>query len=210
MDQATGQKYIRDKKTGEKINYAGKTYFRSEFWTYSYTSFGILSKAFYKGTGAKRRKVIPGLVEEFLTPLALAIWIMDDGGWERTGTALHTQGFTRVEVEELCGILKRKYGLVTTIRENAAGQCVIRVASESMPLLIALVKAEMLPMFYYKLGIGSRKDRQENPQYSERDRERMITSEALAKVPEEEVLAKVPAAEVLWVEGTETAVGLAK
>jgi ubiquinol-cytochrome c reductase cytochrome b subunit len=46
------------------------------FNTYSYTNLIWLYKLFYNN---KKKKVIPINIADYLTPLALAIWIMDDG-----------------------------------------------------------------------------------------------------------------------------------
>jgi len=62
------------------------------------------------------RKVIPGNIYEYLTPLALAVWIMDDGGFANYCIRLTTNSFKLKEVELLQDVIKSKYNLETTIQ----------------------------------------------------------------------------------------------
>jgi len=62
------------------------------------------------------RKVLPGNIYEYLTPLALAVWIMDDGGFANYGIRLATNSFKLKEVELLQEVKKSKYNLETTIQ----------------------------------------------------------------------------------------------
>ena len=52
------------------------TAYYCRFRTYTFSSFNWIYEGFY----GKKAKVIPSFVEEYLSPMALAIWIMDDGG----------------------------------------------------------------------------------------------------------------------------------
>lgn len=56
------------------------------------------------------------LVAEYISPIALAIWIMDDGGWiKNRGLKLATNCFTLKEIKFLVSILEEKYGLSLAI-----------------------------------------------------------------------------------------------
>ncbi len=52
------------------------------------------------------KKYINKEIEEYLTPLALA---MDDGGWANPGVRISTNSFTIEEVKFLVNILKEKF-----------------------------------------------------------------------------------------------------
>jgi len=52
----------------------GTEYYGYEFNTFTFRSFNWIHRMFYNNG----RKVIPGNIYEYLTPLALAVWIMDD------------------------------------------------------------------------------------------------------------------------------------
>ena len=56
------------------------------FHTYTYTSLNIIYNEWYVN-GVKQ---VPQNIAEYLTPLALAIWIMDDGARIRYGLKLCT------------------------------------------------------------------------------------------------------------------------
>jgi hypothetical protein len=59
--------------------YGDKLYEAYRFNTYSFTSLLWLYKLFYTHS---KKKVIPANIADYLTPLALAIWILDDGTWK--------------------------------------------------------------------------------------------------------------------------------
>jgi ubiquinol-cytochrome c reductase cytochrome b subunit len=92
------------------------------------------------------------MVEEYLTPLALAVWIMNDGGAVSYGLKIATNNFTLIEVNLLCEIINRKYGLKA--RPGSAGvanQYIIYIPSVSMPVLARIIGPHMHPSMYYKI-----------------------------------------------------------
>jgi len=51
-------------------------------------------------------KIIPTWIEDYLSPIALAIWIMDDGGWiKNRGIKLSTNCFTLSDTKKLVYLL---------------------------------------------------------------------------------------------------------
>ena len=61
-----------------------------------------LRARFYAGS----RKIVPfDLLEEYLSPLAMAVWIMDDGSRDRRQLPLNTQSFTHEEVGRLAALV---------------------------------------------------------------------------------------------------------
>lgn len=89
-----------------------KEYHGYEFNTFTFRSFDWIYDMFYK----KGRKIINPKIEKYLTPLALAVWIMDDGGWANPGVRLSTYNFNLQEVEFLVSLLKKLYDLDCTIQ----------------------------------------------------------------------------------------------
>ena len=102
-------------------------------------------------------KIVPLNIEEYLTPLALAIWFMDDGGGAtklEPGVRIATNNFTLNEVQFLCDILYKKYNLIATVHSGGKDKgFVLYINKKSVPLFISLVKIYMHPSLYYKLGI---------------------------------------------------------
>lgn len=117
------------------------------FSTLSHIELEEVRKRFY----VNRRKVIP---EDLgLTPLAMAVWFMDDGSRKSSqyrGVYLNTQSFTNSEVELLQSVVRRDVGVGTTVRRQSDG-LQIYVPSSSKREMIAFVKKEMLPSMRYKL-----------------------------------------------------------
>lgn len=123
--------------------------FVGRFSTFSFISFNWIWAGFYTD-GVKG---IPTWLPLYLTPLALAIWIMDDGCATGYGLKLATNSFTYEDCLLLCTILNDLYGLkVNPQKAGVPGQWHLYVHSESMEQLARIVKPCMHPCMYYKLG----------------------------------------------------------
>lgn len=119
------------------------------FDTYSFTSLLWLYHAFY----AKNRiKSVPYNIAELLSPLALAVWIMDDGGKHNTGLRLATHCFMEKDVDLLIEALKNKFGLISTRQKNN-DKFIIYISASSMNTLRQLVTPYMCSSMLYKLGM---------------------------------------------------------
>ena len=122
------------------------------FRTFTFSSFYWIYDGFY----GKGRKVIPVWIEEYLSPIALAIWIMDDGGWIKDrGIKLSTNSFSLSDIKKLVKILETKYGL-NNIAIHSAGsldQYNIYIPKSNLPVLIPIVLPYMHAKFLYKLNL---------------------------------------------------------
>lgn len=128
----------------------GKIRYTLRFHTYTYTSLNFIRDLWYDSKGTK---VVPNTIADFLTPLALAIWIMDDGGRVGYGLKLATNSFTFADTTRLVQILHNLYGIKATVQSaGVSNQYVIYVWSESMPRLRELVRPYMVSSMLYKLG----------------------------------------------------------
>jgi ubiquinol-cytochrome c reductase cytochrome b subunit len=109
------------------------------FRTFTYTSFNWIYESFYpNGT----RKIIPDFIDTYLSPMALAIWMMDDGN-----------SFTLKEIQFLRIILKNKYNLDTTIHKSGLNnQYNIYIPKSNLDNLIKIVKPHFHPTMYYKIS----------------------------------------------------------
>jgi hypothetical protein len=135
----------------------GKLAYYCRFRTFTYSSFNWVHDGFYPQdkAGKAGKKVVPIWIEEYLSPLALAIWIMDDGGWiENRGLKLCTNCFTLKDTKFLVSILERKYNLKVAIHSaGAIDQYNIYIPKKNLPILIPLVLPYMHPYFLYKLNM---------------------------------------------------------
>ena len=128
--------------------YGDKTYQAYRFGTLGFSSLMWLYKLFYTN---KKVKVIPKNISELLTPLALAIFIMDDGTW-KPGVRIATNCFTKEEVELLSLALDSKFNLKSSLHKNNSNYQ-LYIKQESLPLLRKLVLPYMVPSMHYKLGL---------------------------------------------------------
>lgn len=93
------------------------------------------------------QKVVPDIT---LTPLALAVWLMDDGSRSRTSVYLNTQQFSVVDQLKLLEMLDRQFGIRGTLNRDRSYRRV-RVAVGSVPVLRDLTASYILPELAYKL-----------------------------------------------------------
>lgn len=121
------------------------------FRTFTYSSFNWIYEGFY----GKGKKSIPDWIDEYLSPIALAIWIMDDGGWiKNRGIKLSTNCFSLSDVKKLVKILEIKYKLKTAIHSaGSLDQYNIYIPKSNLPILIPLIKPYLHPYFLYKLNL---------------------------------------------------------
>ncbi len=136
------------KKTIGKGN---KVYFYARVSTYSSSSFNWLYQAFYNGPNNKKMVPSNEMLDMYLTPLALAVWIMDDGAACKNGMLLCTYCFTPEDVNRLCNFLESKYGLKCINRITPNGP-LIYITKASMSKLRFLVLPLMVPSMHYKLN----------------------------------------------------------
>jgi hypothetical protein len=120
-------------------------YYQIRTWTFS--SFNWIYESFYP----KGIKVVPLNIGDYISPLALAVWIMDYATALPYGMKITTNSFCYKDVLFLCEVLREKYGIVA--RPNKDGdQWVIYIHSKSMSNLSKIVKPYMVPSMHYKLG----------------------------------------------------------
>lgn len=121
------------------------------FRTFTFSSFNWIYDAFYPNNS---RKIIPNFIDTYLTPFALAVWMMDDGtSFKNKGFKFSTNSFTLKEIQNLALILKTKYNLDTTIHKSGLNnQYNIYVPKASFIKLREIVKPYFHPTMLYKLN----------------------------------------------------------
>lgn len=138
-------------KTRKRINGEIRYYFR--FRTFTFSSFNWIYEEFYpKSLG---RKVIPKILDQYLSPMALAIWIMDDGTlFKNKGLKFFTNSFTLKEIQYLSILLKNKYSINSSIHKlTAVNQYNLYIPKSFLNNLIKIVKPHFHPSMYYKLNL---------------------------------------------------------
>jgi ubiquinol-cytochrome c reductase cytochrome b subunit len=119
------------------------------FRTYTYSSFNWIYEEFYPN----KRKVVPQIIDQYLSPLALAVWIMDDATlYKNKGLRFCTNSFTLKEVQYLASVLEKKYSLNTSIHKTGVvNQYGLYIPKSSMADLTKIVKPHIHPTMLYKL-----------------------------------------------------------
>ena len=92
----------------------GKRYPCVQFATRTSPVFTSWRRRFYRDG----RKQVPDDITDLLTPLAVAVWFMDDGSADHCGVTIQTHSFDHAEVEQLARALLEGFDIVATIREN--------------------------------------------------------------------------------------------
>jgi len=136
-----------------RIKQKGKVFYQYRISSYTFSSFNWIHEMFYKLVDNKYIKFVPSNIEKYLTPLALAIWFMDDGSRLGKSVRIATNCFTFEEVNLLCKVLESKYNIIAT--PNKCGKSkghIIYIHVNSMKLFTNLIKPYLLPSLYYKLG----------------------------------------------------------
>src|SRR3989338_1774752 len=132
----------------------GVRYGKCGFQTLSHGAFRFYAQQFYQN----KKKVLPKQIPKWLSPLAMAVWFMDDGSLKSNrhrALILNTQSFSKSEVLRLVEILKEKYNIEMTLRKQSRKQFEIYqliTLKGSAEKLVDLIKPYMVPSMKYKLG----------------------------------------------------------
>jgi len=98
-------------------------------------------------------KIIPHDLEKFLTPLALAIWFMNDGSKLKNSVRIGTNSFTIKEINFLCKVLYEKYNIIASPHSGGVGKGhSIYIKVDSIPTFIKLINPFLINSMKYKLG----------------------------------------------------------
>lgn len=132
-----------------KSGWQDKEYEKYYFQTLSTASLRFYGSQFYGSEGKK----VPKLIHRWLTPLALAVWYMDDGSIKSNAhrtVLLNTHGFSPSGLKRLQSALKTRYGIETRLRNQKDGTQ-IYIPSESVDTFLSTIKPFIIPSMYYKI-----------------------------------------------------------
>jgi len=102
-------------------------------------------------------KIIPKNIENYFTPLCIAIWFMDDGSKNNSSYYLHTEGFVLEDINYLKNLLFTKYNIETVIHTNREKN-LLYVKAKSKKLFTTIIYPYICNSMKYKLfdlNIGS-------------------------------------------------------
>ena len=140
-------------KLHKRIKKNGEIFFHYRINTYTFSSFNWIHEMFYTLQEGKYVKIIPSNIENYLTPLALAIWFSDDGSKLGKGAKISTNCFKPNEILHICDILYKKYNITCSLNSGGVNKGhTLYIWTKSMPTFSKLIKPLMLPSLHYKLG----------------------------------------------------------
>ena len=152
-----------------KDNRTNNTYKSVNFATLSLPCFNQYKSLFYKNN----KKIVPINIQELLTPIGLAYWIMDDGSIQNKGLHLNTYAFNSEDVLKLKSTallpcpsqLKLTEGLGENLFGNNSLKCSIHkhkkgnriyIFGESMDIFRNNISVHMHEDMLYKLNSNLR------------------------------------------------------
>lgn len=128
-----------------------KNYSSVNFATLSLPCLNYYRNLFYNSINLK---IVPSNIQNLLTPIGLAYWIMDDGSLQNKGLHLNTYGFNTEDIFNLKITLENMFGknsLKCSIHKHKKGNR-IYIWEESMVLLRANISQFMHEDMLYKIN----------------------------------------------------------
>jgi hypothetical protein len=137
-----------------RINKNGNLVINYGLQTISHEVFNEFSELFLINN---KKCVSNNLIKDYLTPIGLAYWYMDDGGKldynknsKNKDLVLNTQSFSISEVEDMALELNKKFELNTQVRNNK-GKKIIVIKENSYDNFIELTNKYIIESMKYKL-----------------------------------------------------------
>lgn len=154
------------KKNAQYDKRVDRHYYDWRFYTKANTDVEYIIGLFYKNGD----KDVIKEIADFLTPLSIAVWYMDDGrtGWQHKKRKKYphrdwkgefvfcTDSFSLESIENLINVLKKKYNINTHYRKNGMtkkGNIKYRIVIDaaSHDAFISLIKPHIHPTMKYKV-----------------------------------------------------------
>lgn len=151
---------IKKPKLETKIGEGGKIRYILRVITYTYQNLNWLYDLFYKNTINGNIKIIQPEIKEFISPLALSVWIMENGIMENggkvsSGLKITRNSFTLTEVELLCDILNNLYNLDSRPNSGGKNDFIIYIPKKSIKYLMNITKPYIISSMLYKFNLSA-------------------------------------------------------
>jgi len=131
-----------------RLGKKGKLRKVAKFSTLTYSSFNWIYDFWYNN----KIKHVPESIDQYLTPLALAIWIMEDGAKVNQSLKFITNSFSYNDCLLLIKTLNSNFNIKASIQlAGKKDQYIIFIWKESMTDLISIVSPYIIPEMKYKL-----------------------------------------------------------
>lgn len=117
------------------------------FRTISHPKLTLFHKMFYKNG----KKIVPKNIIDLLDPLALAVWVMDDGSLNRNKIDISTYSFKLEEIKLLQEVFLKKFALESNFYKDRDKGFRMYFRKTETQKLINLISSYILPSFAYKI-----------------------------------------------------------
>lgn len=108
---------------------------------------------FYERDGYRNgRKIVPKTIARELTPLGLAVWIMDDGSYSQRKIDISTYSFTLSEINLLCAVLKKNFEITFKFYKDRDKGYRMYCNQVETKKLIKVISPYFIDSMKYKLG----------------------------------------------------------
>ena len=98
-----------------------------------------------------KKEVPRELIASRLSPMILAVWIMDDGSKDNNQIRINSQSFSEEDNRFLVSVLRAKLGIEATINRDKKLYR-LRISQSGMPKLIELIRPYIIPSMLYKFS----------------------------------------------------------
>lgn len=147
----------------KRISIGNNVLFFYRINSYTFNSFNWIHNLLYKQNltnegKEKYIKYINPLIINYITPMTLAYWFMDDGSKTKKGCRIATCAFSKSDVCVLSDLINEKYGLATSVqiaKTNKTKKHVyyqIYIPVKSIKRFNAIIDSHMVLSMKYKLN----------------------------------------------------------
>ncbi len=134
---------LEPRKYTRTIKGIDKEYYGYEFNTFTFSSLYWLYSSFYKNG----KKIVPQILEKYMTALTLAIWIETNGHFFNGKLVLNTCFYSKIDNEKLIKVLHDFFGINSYLGESKKGKYQIEISSESLGVIKRLDCSTILPSY---------------------------------------------------------------
>ena len=111
-------------------------------------------KLFYLGDGYRTgRKIIPKQLKNNLDPMAVAIWIMDDGSYNKECIDISTYSFSIDEVEYLIETMRKKFSVYMKYYKDRDKGYRMYASKTETEKIVGIIKPYIISSMRYKIGL---------------------------------------------------------
>jgi len=141
-------------KISYRYNENGNKYAKSWwFRTIRHPAFTQIYKKFYTGESYRNgKKIVPLDLRKDINPLALAVWIMDDGSFSKKDIDISTYSFSLPEINILQRCFRNNFDIKANYYRDRDKGYRIYFNQEETKKLIKIIRPYIIPSMMYKIG----------------------------------------------------------